>query len=313
MPQTTPMKQTRELASAAAFPHLRHLHPLWFSFLSIVLVWAWTAHAQTAITADTITDEHVSKAIDAIVAELYSREHPDRFWEPEKTPPGDSTRQRGGYTALTVLALLSAGQTYQDPKLNDAVTYLAQFGMEGTYAISMRTNVWAKLPAKFRDKLNTDAQWLLDSFSENVGGWDYDANPRMNRNDNSIRQFGALAPWEAAKRGVKVDRKYWQRLEDAFIDMQLDDGGWNYTGDGKPTGSMTAAGLATLFITQDFLHANDETKPGPSGSTSRHQKAMDSGLKWMDEHFSSNGESRQGPLLLLLPLWRRARRACQRI
>lgn len=244
------------------------------------------SEGQPLNSTDNLSDEHVQKAIDAIVAELYARRNPDRFWEPEKIPPGDSIHQRGGYTALTVMALLYAGQSYQSPALRDAVDYLAASGLEGTYAIALRANVWAKLPPKFKDKMTADIQWLLDGFSEQVGGWDYQQNSHASRKDNSIRQFGALALWEAAKRGTKIERRYWQRLEDAYIDLQLADGGWNYTGDGPATGSMTAAGLATLFITQDFLHAAEAVRIGPERNN-RNQQAIDKGLRWMDEHFSA--------------------------
>jgi hypothetical protein len=258
--------------------------------VSVPVACLWTTQpvclAQSALKPSQIDDAHVRTAIDAMVSELYERKHSQRFWDPEKTPPGESKRQRGGHTALVVLALLHAGQTYQDERLRDAIDYLARFDMEGTYAISTRANVWAKLPEKFAENLQKDTQWLLDAFSNNCGGWDYDSNPRSNRQDNSIRQFGALALWEAAQRGLKVDRRYWQRLEDAYIDMQLDDGGWNYNGEGPATGSMTAAGLATLFITQDLLHAGDNLKLG-APTSARHVKALDAGLRWLDRHFSA--------------------------
>jgi len=145
------------------------------------------AHGQPMITAASLTDQHVSQAIAAITEELHARRHPDRFWEPEKTPSGESVRQQGGYTALVMLAMLYGGQTYQDPRLRDAVDYLAQSDMQGTYAVTLRSSVWAKLPPKFRDQLQKDAQWLLDGFSHTCGGWDYVQEPNSKRKDNSIR------------------------------------------------------------------------------------------------------------------------------
>ena len=194
--------------------------------------------------------------------------------------------QAGGYTALTVLALLYAGQSYQDPRLRDAVAHLETAGLSGTYAIAVRSHVWALLPPRFEGLLRADADWLLSGFSEAVGGWDYTQNPRTQRRDNSLRQYGALGLWEAAKRGVEVDRRYWQRLEDAFVDNQMADGGWNYRGDdGVARGSMTAAGLTVLFITQDFLHATESLELG-ADPDARHGRAIELGLDWMDDHFS---------------------------
>lgn len=270
--------------------HLRfRIHPFVLSVslcLCGLLALSRPAPAQSEITAANLTDEHVRKAIDALVDALYNKKAGERVWEPEKVAPGDSTRQGGGYTALVTLAMLSAGQTYQDPRLRDAIDYLERVSMDGTYAMCMRINVWSRLPPKFQDRLSSDTAWLLEGFSETIGGWDYEQNPRAKRKDNSIRQFGALAMWEAAKRGAKIESRYWQRLEDAFIDMQLEDGGWNYTGEGPATGSMTCAGLATLFITQDLLHAQESVKVG-NEKVGRQADAIAKGLKWMDEHFSA--------------------------
>ncbi|HVP73128.1 MAG TPA: hypothetical protein VMS30_05275, partial [Phycisphaerales bacterium] len=63
-------------------------------------------------------------------------------------------------------------------------------------------------------------------------------------------------------------------------------GGWNYTGEGPATGSMTCAGLATLFITQDLLHAKESIKVGKE-SAGRNEEAISKGLAWMDTHFSA--------------------------
>ena len=243
-----------------------------------------TVAGQDSITPATLSDEHVQRAIGAIIQELYARKDPVRFWEPAKLPTGES-KQRGGYSALVVLALLSAGETFQDPRLRDAVSYLEKVGMDGTYAVSMRANVWAMLPPKFNKLLADDTKWLVDGFSEGVGGWNYRQQPNTIRRDNSITQFGALAFWEAAKRGLDIDARYWRMLEDRFLTMQLADGGWNYTGDGQSTGSMTAAGLATLFITQDLLHSLEYVAINPNRQT-QSQQAIADALKWMDENFA---------------------------
>lgn len=242
--------------------------------------------AQDSITAANLTDEHVRLAMTAIVQELYERKDPVRFWEPAKLPTGQS-KQTGGYTALTVLALLSAGQTFQDPRLRDAVSYLERVDMDGTYAVALRAIVWAMLPPKFDQLLAADTKWLIDGFSERAAGWTYRQNPDTTRRDNSITQFGALALWAAASRGVAVEKRYWQMLEDRFLQMQLADGGWNYIGDGQSTGSMTAAGLATLFITQDLLHSQEFVSINPNRQTPS-QQAITTGLKWMHENFAAD-------------------------
>jgi hypothetical protein len=255
--------------------------------LLLALVSASIARAE-APAAEDLTDEHVRKAIAAMVDALYAHKDAKHFWDPPTWDPQThgSRTQAGGYTALAVLALLSAGESYQNPRLRDAIEHLVQLELGGTYAVAVRAQVWAKLPPRFDERLAHDTQWLLDGFSPKAAGWTYDQKPTTTRKDNSIRQYGALALWEAAKRGLDVDVKYWRQLERAYIDGQRPDGGWNYKGnDDPPTGSMTAAGLATLYITQDLLHASEAVRtnaaPQPYG------EAIDRGLAWMNEHFSS--------------------------
>ncbi len=248
-------------------------------------VWAPPAViAAEPLTPETLNDEHVQKAIGAMVEELYRRKDPTRFWNPGRIPKGESTRQEGGYTAFVLLALTSAGESYQNPRLRDAVEHLRGVGMRGTYAVTLRAAVWAKLSQKFIDDLAADTKWLLDGFSERSRGWEYVQKPFSRKRDNSITQFGALALWEAAKRGIKVEKRYWQMLEDGFIESQLENGGWDYDGDGDVRGSMVAAGLATLFITQDFLHREDALKLGRTGRAPN-LDAIERGLAWMNKNF----------------------------
>ncbi len=63
-------------------------------------------------------------------------------------------------------------------------------------------------------------------------------------------------------------------------------GAWSYvfnaTGEfGKPTASMTAAGVATLFITQDYVHSSEGLYP--KGNITN--PAIDHGMKWLGDHF----------------------------
>ncbi len=251
------------------------------------LIPAVAAGAAAAIEPQDLTDELVRSAAGAIVEDLYRRKDPQRFWDPPSWDPdrdGQSS-QAGGYTPLVVLALLHAGESYQQPRLRDAVDHLTQQRLEGTYAVAVRAHVWALLPDKFRANLDADVRWLMEGFHPEPGGWSYRQQPRAGWFDNSLAQYGALALWEAAKRDRPIPDRFWRRLEQRFLAGESPDGGWNYRGNQPVTGSMTAAGLTTLFITQDFLHARDavELSDAPAGP---HESALARGLAWMDEHFS---------------------------
>lgn len=258
---------------------------IWVAIFCALAV-AHGVRGQTEVTAENLRDVHIRAAMRAIVEELHARKLDNTLWEPTPYPGAVAASQSGGYSALVVLALLYAGETYQGEGLADAVKWLEDLEMGGTYAVSIRAHIWAMLPPKFESLLAKDKTWLLEGFSEQAGGWNYEQEPYTTRRDNSITQYGSLALWEAAKRGVGIEKRYWQLLEDRFINMQLADGGWNYTGTGPATGSMTTAGLTVLFITQDFLHADEAVTLGRAGG-GRNQAAIERGLEWMNNNFTA--------------------------
>lgn len=253
--------------------------------LSALLLIATQVSANPRLTAEELTAEHVVKAIDALVEAIYDRKNPTTYWEPTAGRGDGSQYQTGGHTALAVLALLHAGESYQNERLRGAVEHLKDVDLEGTYAVAVRASLWANLPPRFREHLEKDIEWLKRAYSENVGGWNYYMVPDTTVRDNSLRQFGALAWWDAAKRGVSVPRSYWESLERGYIDMQVADGGWNYRGRGDSTGSMTAAGLGALFITQDLLHSHESADLNRPSRTDA-ERSIEDGVQWMNDNFS---------------------------
>jgi hypothetical protein len=257
------------------------------SFAASVAI-ALTASGQTEITAENLRDEHVVAAINAIAEELYARKSPERFWEPADYGGAVPAGQAGGFTALVLLALLYAGETYQSERLADAITYLQETELGGTYAVGVRANVWALLPPRFEPFLEKDTTWLLEGFSDRVGGWNYQQEPMTTRQDNSIRQYGALGLWEAAKRGVELSRR-WSR--DRIDDDRGTHDSLHYAGFSSRRGCVDA-------------------RPGrefPEPSRDRPWDHMD------ERQFLGSDESRPRHRFLLLLIWRRARRTGGRI
>jgi hypothetical protein len=111
--------------------------------------------------------------------------------------------------------------------------------------------------------------------------------------------------------GYETPTRYWKEVEEAWLRHQDQGGGWRYisvsgmaggdprrgpAGGGPPGGgafgrgmnfdqvtlSMTAAGVATLFITQDYLHAD----AGIACKGNYRNPAIESGMKWIGEHFN---------------------------
>jgi hypothetical protein len=110
--------------------------------------------------------------------------------------------------------------------------------------------------------------------------------------DLSVSQYGVLGMWAVDQvDGVEVPADYWRLVDRAWKNAQVkegpDSGAWAYRKSSnnaeqeKPKATMTAAGVATLFITQDYLlsYASfDNCKGGANNPW------IDAGLAWMDKH-----------------------------
>ena len=128
-----------------------------------------------------------------------------------------------------------------------------------------RANAYALMPVsdEIKRALAADAQWLKNSMrlgkDVNVRGfYGYGASPKSGL-DRSTSQIAVLGAWGCAQVGDSLGEDYWKIIEGAWRKAQLDDGGWNYSVGFNSGASvaMTAGGVATLFITQEYLHAND--------------------------------------------------------
>ncbi len=210
---------------------------------------------------------------------------------PKYSPLGG---QWGGTTALAVYALLASGEDPQGPKLAPSIKWLKTADMIGTYAISMRCQVWFMLPRtpEYRKLADADRERLEGGYSGTGQGkflYNYLSTRRdINMVDHSVSQFGVLSNWACAQMGIEISQRYWSDVEKRWTYDQQPDGGWLYSA--KPSGtdhpgeqaSMTAAGVATLFITQDYVHAND----GIRCSGNIKNENIDRGLQWMADHTS---------------------------
>ena len=268
--------------------------------LFLIALGAWIGPFAAAPARADVTDKQVAKAIRAGVNYLYQEQHKWGNWDVQdpKQGKGHEAKQYGGWTAIACYALLSAGEQWQNnPKLEKPLKFLADIEIDGTYAVGLRAHVWPKLPDKstqinFLEELREDAYLLINGI--NAGGA-YRYKLGDSGYDHSCTQYGALGAWECAKRGVPVPVDYWQKLEKHFLEMQTPDGGWAYTGSNGGNLQMTAAGLAVLYMTLDYLHSRDFERPGV---TERHplMKAINDGLGFMNRSYkpSSNGYTMVG-------------------
>lgn len=233
----------------------------------------------------------VNDAVDKAVKYLYDIQQ-DTNWELVPAPTGDGHadvrgRQWGGLSAMATYALLAAGESPQDPRLVKAVNWLLDAEITGTYAVGLRAQVWQFLPEKhpqrnkIRAAIRRDRDILAEGASRNKGdatGF-YGYYPDHEGHDLSNSQYGVLGMWAVEQAGAEVSRKYWELQDRIWKEAQNQDGGWGYKPRDDSKATMAAAGVATLFITQDYLL---DMRRDCQGNVFNQQIEM--GMAWMDRH-----------------------------
>ena len=264
-----------------------------------------------APAAFAITDEEVMKAIEKAKECLLGQQGADGGW-PEARQPGATGNYGHSETVFFTLAYMDEhpNKDYMERALNAVMTRPLDY----TYAISMRImgyahvrNKFAKSSQKYElvDKaMKMDAMQLCQMQGVH-GGWDYKAAGQSAgaRFDFSNTQLAILALREAALAGAEIPDLVWKRAQDLYFKHQQQDGSWNYgdpgnAGMGAKTpgyGSMTAAGLASIFITMDNLDLASGC-PCRAGVSNKargdFERRMDMALKWHEEHFKPDGNPR---------------------
>lgn len=267
--------------------------PAGFAACLALAVSASESPAQTpAAGSPALTDARIEQAIRAGVGWLKAQRDPELQWERFKDR---QDRHWGGESALVILAMLYCGA---DPAtedwLREALGWLDHQPLNGVYATACRAHAFALLRGeKSRQSLERDVRWLLNAVwpagSQQPGSYDYVPAPRSQswgRWDNSVTQFGNLGVWMGAEAGVAIPRDYWEMVGAHWVRTQARDGGWQYEMPDRDTpqstGSMTAAGLASLFVVLDYRYAD------APGSAAPIVGAINRGLDWLGRYFTPN-------------------------
>ena len=251
-------------------------------------------------------DQQIGHSIERGVSFLLHGMDPHRR---SLVPISDPQGQVGGADALVVFALLQASQAIDDPRLKPGDPFMEaaiaklksrQFGRWQVYGRGLRCAALAVYDRKQdREVLRADAEWLVKATGS--GAYTYErgfpgppppaSGPPHDPSrpapgdamawDNSNSQYGLLGVWSAAERGFEVPSHYWQAVESHWTYYQLPDGQWFYGrgNDRNPRVSMTCAGIASLFVTHDYLdgpkYANDVGREPFS-------PALKNGLDWLE-------------------------------
>ena len=243
----------------------------------------------------------IDDAIKKGVAYIYSQQKPGGHWEETATRIGighDWGKTQGdtfgGFTSLATYALLAAGESPQDKRIAGAVEFLKKADVIGIYSLGLRAQVWHLLAHTPKDQtelekyVNADAERIIAGVNitgDNRGLWDYGTG-KGGRIDHSVSQYGILGLWALEEAGAKVDTRYWHTFDEVWRQGQFNDGGWAYDATpthrskNNPSASMTAAGIATLFITQDKTFAELGEHRGNVFNPN-----IENGLRWMTKHF----------------------------
>jgi hypothetical protein len=137
---------------------------------------------------------------------------------------------------------------------------------------------------------------LLVANQGSIGGWRYTTPPIPPRAiDFSNTQLCVLALSEAAKCGIEIPPEAMLRAHQRIIADQRDDGGWNYgcwttpgAEDEQSYGNMTAACVASLFLTNEFLTGGLGC-PCRGGKSTRGRDivgdSLKRGMEWLNREF----------------------------
>ena len=250
---------------------------------ALVLAVALPASGQPRPSSPGVSDKQIDRAIRRGINYLYKTQSPDGDWR-----TGYQGHHGGGVAALVVLTAITAGEDVKHPRLAKALGRVDRAGPITVYARAIRAILYARLGRSHHQRLGTDAAWLVSQQQAN-GGWGYGpghptTRKRQTWTDNSNSQLAALALREAAGAGVVVPERVWQGAHKYWSAGQNSDGGWGYESRGRAGGlrqesygTMTAAGVATLFIlATDQARAAGKKDLFPSGGP-RSISAADAG------------------------------------
>ena len=233
-----------------------------------------------SLFAAELTEQSVDNAVKRAVEFIKQSRKDGLHWE-DNAPDSDFY---GGNTGLALLSLLYAGEDPRSKEMTASLKWLADLPLDETYTVGTRAHVFALVPGRTaREILDRDVDWLMNTVhpADSPGAGAYGYEQKRSGWDNSNSQYGVLGVWMTAETGVRIRDGYWELIAGHWLDEQGQDGGWDYQSYSKSTGSMTAAGLATLFVVYDHHFATHRE------GLDKLLDGIDRGLNWTSQHFGT--------------------------
>ncbi len=200
-----------------------------------------------------------------------------------------------GRTAVAIYALLKSDVDIHNDKIQKGLKFIKTYDTINIYALGLRCNAWVTAekyqPGKYMKYLRHDAQRLLFSIHKDAGGWNYTL--WEDTYHNSSAQYGILGVWGYQMLGGEIPSAFWPLALRYWVKGQLNNGGWSYWPPFRrekkkgnrygQRGSMSAAGLASLFVCTDALMSEKYAKC-EGGKLPR---AIVKGLDWFNKEFTN--------------------------
>ena len=256
--------------------------------LSLVVMPPLLAPAASAAEPPAVSAEKIQRAIEKARDWLLREQEANGAWECSMR----TEDTRVGATALVILALANAGVESNHVAMQRSLEWLRRQKPEETYSVSLQTLALAMLaPDADRAILARNVDWLEKSQVTQgpaAGSWSY--GTARGAGDNSNSQFALLALHEADRAGVRVRQDVWMRAQQYWVSCANGDGSWGYTvGNSGGSGSMTCAGIASVWITSEHVGtpdaraARDNVSCCGGGSS---PKVIERGITWLGKRFS---------------------------
>lgn len=273
-----------------------------------------TLLATTARTAEKPLPEQVEESIARAVTYVFSRQKNDGHWECDATQGTQSKNMKVGQTAQAVYALLASDVSVHDKRIEKALDWLIAHPEPRTYTLGFAASAMAIAARKAGGTAAATYQQCLEKYvrvlcaSVRPSGHPYVLQDSMGSLSND--HIGALGLWAGVRNRVEVPTNYWRFATKHWTRLQHDDGGWPYVrgkdkrtsfaNDKKsPSVSMTAGGLATLYVCSDILNAEQFLGCGGNEISPAIQK----GLGWMEKNYGRLFKKSHGERMITYTLY----------
>lgn len=184
-----------------------------------------------------------------------------------------------GASFLAAYAMIKGGVKPTDPVIQKAVKAVVEKTKGGKYKprseVIYTTGVELMLleaarvkTTDYREPMQIIVDFVVEKQSD-PGYWNYLGGDKVG--DTSVTQYGILGLWAAARAGIKVPPKAWDKAAGWLLATQKTNGGWQYRPQSSldthgVTTSMTVAGVSTLLVTARYLYpgrvdGNSKRKP----------------------------------------------------